>query len=263
MGRFVFLVLLLAACPKKETEDELEPLGKAPASGRSVTKSVEDEADGSGSGSGGLRAKLQGMAGSNGSGEGSGEEGSDTKTKVAAAGSGEGSGKTTTGSRTGDAKLWGGNGAAPYYDDEGHLHGPGGPVFMGKGPECNAERDHCMRPEVWFSVENMVPGKLYRATPIYEYEKKWYNWRGKEISFSNRFKTKVATKDAVRAGEPIIWFIDENSSKKFTDNEYDALTSSRWELGYVERWEGDKVRVKGWTYGTVFLDTIRVITETK
>jgi hypothetical protein len=131
---------------------------------------------------------------------------------------------------------------------------------MGKGPECNAERDHCMRPGVWFAVDNLVPGKMYRATPIFEFEKKWWNWRGKETTFAKRFKTKLATKADIVVGEPIVWFIDDDS-KKFLDNEYDMLTSSRWVAGYVERWEGEKVRVKG-AYTTAELDTIRVIVET-
>jgi hypothetical protein len=78
-----------------------------------------------------------------------------------------------------------------------------------------------------------------------------------------RFKTKVGTKDKIRSGDPIIWFIDENASHKFVDNEYDALTSSRWEAGVVESVGGDKIRVKGWTYGAVPIDTTRVIIERK
>jgi hypothetical protein len=218
-----------------------------------VTK-VNEDGEASGSGLGG---KLEKMAG--GSDKASPDEpknsGSDKPKVPADTGSGSGGGK--------EKKLFGGNGAPPYVDDEGHLHGPGGPIFMGKGVECNAERDHCLRPGVWFAVGNLVAGKLYRAVPIFEHEKKWYNWRGREESFAMRFKTKVGTKDTVRVGDPIIWFIDENSSKKFVDNEYDALTSSRWEAGVVEQLVGDKIRVKGWTYGAVSIDTTRVIVEQK
>ena len=233
--------------PKKKTEEAPavsagSGSGSAdagpPPSGRSVTKVKDGDEDGSGEGR--LAKAATGSDGSAaGSDTGSGSAGSDA-----------------------EPKKFGGNGAAPYYDDEGHLHGPGGPVFMGKGPECNAERDHCMRDGVWFGVGNLVSGKLYRAVPVFEFEKKWYNWRGREEGFAMRFKTKVATKETVKVGDPIIWFIDENSSKKFVDNEYDALTSSRWEAGYVEGWAGsDKVRVAGWTFGVVPLDTIRVIIE--
>jgi hypothetical protein len=157
--------------------------------------------------------------------------------------------------------MFGGNGDPPYIDDEGHLHGPGGPVFMGRGPECNAEADHCLRESVWFAVGNLVPGKLYRATPVFEYEGKWYNWRGEPEEFAMRFKTKVGTPETIKVGEPIIWFIDENSSKKFVNNEYDALTSSRWEAGVVDSLGVGKIRVKGWTDGAVSIDTTRVIVE--
>jgi len=134
---------------------------------------------------------------------------------------------------------------------------------MGRGPECNAETDHCMREGVWFAVGNLVAGKLYRATPVFEYEGKWYNWRGNEETFAMRFKTKVGTPETIKVGDPIIWFIDENASKKFVNNEYDALTSSRWEAGFVESIGIGKVRVQGWTYGAVPIDTTRVIVERK
>lgn len=247
MGRFAILVLFLAACPKKAKEAELEPLGsgKAPPTGHSVTKVTEDgevPRDG-----GGLRSKLEDMANT-------GTDGGKGPAPKAVDDAGAG---------PADASLFGGNGAPPYIDDEGHLHGPGGPVFMGKGLECNGERDHCMRAGVWFAVGNLVAGKLYRAVPVFEYESKWYNWRGHEESFAMRFKTKVGTKETLHAGDPVIWFIDENSSKKFVDNEYDALTSSRWEAGVVDQVLPDKIHVKGWTYGAVPIDTTRVIVERK
>ena len=112
--------------------------------------------------------------------------------------------------------------------------------------------------EAW---RNLVAGKLYRATPVYEFEGKWYNWRGKEEDFAMRFKTKVGTRDTLHAGDPVIWFIDENASKKFVDNPYDALTSSRWEAGVIESVGADKIRVQGWTYGAVPIDTTRIIVE--
>ena len=245
MGRFAFLVLVLAACPKTEKEALTEPLGSnaPPPTGRSVTKVNED---GAAPGDGGLAGKLEKLA--SGSGKTKGDKTGEPKAGTQDAGEnpdaapGKGSGSA-------ELKLYGGNGAPPYVDDEGHLHGPGGPIFMGKGVECNAERDHCMRAGVWFAVGNLVAGKLYRAVPIFEHDKKWFNWRGREESFAMRFKTKVGTKATIKAGDPIIWFIDENASKKFVDNEYDALTSSRWEAGVVDEVMADKIRVKGWTYG--------------
>jgi len=156
---------------------------------------------------------------------------------------------------------YGGNGKPASWSDNGEAHGPGGPVFMGRGPDCDAKRDHCMRPGVFFGVDNMSPGKLYRATPIFELDGKWFNWRGKEEHFDKRFKTKVATKDTLQVGEPIIWFITEGS-KPFVDVEYEALTSSRWEIGYVEELKADKVRVKGFS-DAVGYDTIRIIVDAK
>ena len=113
----------------------------------------------------------------------------------------------------------GGNGSPPYNDDDGHLHGPGGPVFMGRGGECTAERNHCQRDPAWFAVGNLVAGKLYRAVPVFEYNGKWHNWRGKEEDYARLLRTKVGTKDTLLPGQPVVWFVDE-SSKKFVDTEY-------------------------------------------
>jgi hypothetical protein len=232
----LFAVALAMPCKKKDVPTEPDPMPTEGAKGYSVTKVKDPELDG-GAGSGSGAGRLEAAGGVGGSG-----------------------GPTDAGV---DAERYGGNGAAPYIDDEGHLHGPGGPIFMGRGVECNAERDHCMRDGVWFAVQNLVAGKLYRAVPVFEYEGKWYNWRGKPEEFSQRFKTKVGTRDKIHVGDPIIWFIDENASKKFVDNEYDALTSSRWEAGVVESIAVDKIRVKGWTYGAVPIDTTRIIVEKK
>ncbi len=241
MVRLSILMLLVVACKKKEEPaPELMPAGEAPR-GHSVTKikgSDDEPADG-----GAGRFEQLGSAG----------EARAVDNNVVAE----------------EAKLDAGIDAPQatnqpaFMDDEGRIRGPGGPVFMGRGADCDATRDHCMRDGVWFAVGNLVAGKLYRATPIFEFEGKWYNWRGKEEDFAMRFKTKVGTKNTIKAGDPIIWFIDENASHKFVDNEYDALTSSRWEAGVVDSVAGDKVRVKGWTYGTVPIDTTRVIIERK
>jgi hypothetical protein len=252
MGRLAIVLFVFAVGCKKQDEQAAEPeLTATPSRGYSVTKmkgSAEDGEDAHGD-----------KDGDGGSGDGA--------TRAAVAGTGaSASGPLDAGAGaapTADAALFGGNGTPAHRDDEGRIRGPGGPVFMGRGPECNAERDHCMREGVWFAVDNLVAGKLYRATPMFELEDKWYTWRGKEESFAMRFRTKVGTKQTLRAGDPVIWFIDENASKKFVDNEYDALTSSRWSAGVVEAVEGDNIRVKGWTYGMVPIDTTRVILETK
>jgi hypothetical protein len=250
MVRLTILLLLMVACKKKEEPaPDPMPIGEAPR-GHSVTtiKGSGDEPDDGGSGSGGAatgtgRFEKLGSAGAS----------NDDHVKSTNA-------KLDAGV---DAASTAGDGSPPYIDDEGHLHGPGGPVFMGRGAECNAERDHCMRAGVWFAAGNVVAGKLYRAVPVYEYEKKWYNWRGKEESFEMRFRTKVGTRELLKAGDPVIFFIDENASKKFVDNEFDALTSSRWEVGVIESVGTDKIRVKGWTFGAVPIDTTRVIIERK
>jgi hypothetical protein len=246
MVRLSILMLLVIACKKKEEPaPDPMPVGEAPR-GHSVTKikgsGAEEAADPTADAAQGRFEQL-----------GSAGEAKAVDNNVVAK----------------DAKLDAGVDApkadksAAYMDDEGRIHGPGGPVFMGRGADCDATRDHCLREGVWFAVGNLVAGKLYRATPIFEYEKKWYNWRGKEEPFAMRFKTKVGTRETIKAGDPIIWFIDENSSHKFVDNEYDALTSSRWEAGVVESVSTDKIRVKGWTYGAVPIDTTRVIVERK
>lgn len=241
MLRVSFLVLILfAACkPKQEPEPEPTPSGP-PARGMSVTK-MEDPGEETDDGGAGRLENASGRAG-----------GSEGPTASGASDAG-----------TVDAARFGGDGSPAHRDEEGRIRGPGGPVFMGRGDECNAERDHCLREGVWFAVGNLVAGKLYRAVPVFEFEDKWYNWRGKEESFAMRFKTKVGTRQTLHAGDPVIWFIDENASKKFVDNEYDALTSTRWEAGVIESIEGDQIRVKGWTYGMVPIDTTRVILETK
>jgi hypothetical protein len=226
----IVLFVLAAGCKKQDEAPDPEPTSTEPARGHSVTRMKGGDEDG--------------------------EDGATAK--ASASGPGDAGAAPTA-----DAALFGGNGTPAHRDDEGRIRGPGGPVFMGRGPECNGERDHCLRDGVWFAVDNLVAGKLYRATPIFEFEDKWYTWRGKEESFAMRFKTKVGTKQTLRAGDPVIWFIDENASKKFVDNEYDALTSSRWSAGVIESVESERIRVKGWSYGMVPIDTTRVIVETK
>jgi hypothetical protein len=167
-----------------------------------------------------------------------------------------------------DAKpgqVVGGNGSPAFRDPQGHVHGPGGPIFMGHGVDCDAAHDHCMRPEVWFSVGNIVPGKLYRALPVFTFEDKWWTWRGQEDSPIKLYRTKLAGKDPVPANTPIVFFSAETSSTKWLDSEYEALTSSRWEAGVTESASvggpTGAVKVKGW--GDVQTDTVRVIVEAR
>jgi hypothetical protein len=222
MRRLVIVLALGTSC-KKNNEPPTDPVAATPSRGTSVTN-LND-----------LEKKPKG---------------------------GNGSGGPTDGGITGDAQRFGGNGSPPYIDDEAHLHGPGGPIFMGRGDECNAQRNHCQRDPAWFAVGNLVAGKLYRAVPVFEYNGKWHTWRGKEEDYARLLLTKVGTKDTLLPGEPVIWFVDD-SSKKFVDTEYEALTSSRWEAGVIDSVEPEKVRVKGWTSGPIPIDTTRIVIEQK
>src|ERR1041384_5384796 len=109
----------------------------------------------------------------------------------------DGSGKAHTGSgeATVDASLYGGNGKAAYRDDQGHLHGPGGPIFMGRGVEGTDKINHCLRDGVWFAVGNCKAGSLYRATRVFEFEDKWWSFRKDEPDYQMLLKTKVTKKD--------------------------------------------------------------------
>lgn len=157
----------------------------------------------------------------------------------------------------------GGNGSPAYRDANGEVHGPGGPVFMGHGVPCDVTHDHCMRPEVWFSVDDFVPGKLYRALPVFEFESTWYDWRGHETSPTKLYKTKPAGKAPISAGTPVIFFSTETASRsKWVDSEREALTSSRWEAGVTESASVEKVvAIKGWV--DVPIETVRIITRSK
>lgn len=157
----------------------------------------------------------------------------------------------------------GGNGEPAYRDDNGEVHGPGGPVFMGHGVTCDVAHDHCLRPEVWFSVDDFVPGKLYRAVPVFAFDSAWYDWRGRETSPTKLYRTKVAGKAPIAAGTPVIFFSAETASKsKWVDSEREALTSSRWEGGVTESASvGNIVTIKGWV--DVPVDTVRLIIASK
>jgi hypothetical protein len=161
-------------------------------------------------------------------------------------------------------KHYGGDGKPAYRDERGEVHGPGGPIFMGRGPECTDKLDHCLRDGVWFAVGNVQQGKLYRATPVFEFEDKWWTFRGKEASdWAMLFKTKIVeSASELSPGSPVIWLVAENSSTKWLSSEYDALTSSRWEAGVIESVGTDSLKVYGWP-NPVPIDTVRVIVDQK
>ena len=150
---------------------------------------------------------------------------------------------------------------AAYRDADNRVHGPGGPVFMGRGEPCSDKRDHGMRAGVWFAVDNVIPGKLFRAVPVFEFENAWWTWRSERAEPKRLLRTAVVEKpEQVEVGKPVVFFAEEGR-QRFLDNEYDMLTSSRWVVGVVGAASGDTVMIRGWD--TVPLDTVRVIVEEK
>lgn len=163
---------------------------------------------------------------------------------------------------TGERKHWGGDGSPAYRDSANRPHGPGGPLYMGKGELCTDKLDHCLRPGVWFAVDNVVPGKLFRGTPVFELDGKWWTWRGEPAEYKFLFRTRVADNIVdLEVGKPIVWFVEESPTRKWLDNEHDVHTSSRWSVGVIESLEGSTIRVRGW--GTVSLESVRIIVEEK
>ena len=157
------------------------------------------------------------------------------------------------------AKHHGGNGAAPYRDGEGRVHGPGGPVYMGKGELCTAQIDHCMRPGVLFSADNYKPGAMYRGVPVFKFENKWWSFWGEPVEPKHLFRTATVDKpEQIEVGKPVVFFSEEGHDR-FLDSEFEMLTSSRWEVGVVESVGTDKIKISGW--GDVPLDTVRRIVE--
>lgn len=226
------VVCLVAGCKKKEPQAEPPPAGSGSASAGSVGHSktkIDDE-----------QVHTD-------------ENGRVVEAKTAEA---------DDGGVEADASLYGGNGQPAYRDKDGHVHGPGGPIFMGKAIECTDKVDHCLRPGVYFSVPNLEPGRLYRATPVFELEGKWWNFREEEVTDTFAlFKTKVLDHPSeLKVGSPVIWLLEANSTDKWLDNEFDALTSSRWDAGIIESVSSSSFKVKGYGYGIDF-DTARVITE--
>ena len=229
-------IAALAGCDKlrKKHEPDPEPVASnaPPKSGHSVTHLKEDAAVATGSSTTHVTPATGGSASAPGAGSGSAEH------------------------------LVGGDGSPAHRGDDGRLHGPGGAVFMGRGVTCDAAHDHCLRDGVWFSVSNIQPGKLYRALPVFEFEKKWWSWRGEPDEPVKLYKTQIAGNARIAPGTSVIWFSNENTGPKWADSEYEALTSSRWEAGVVERQDSPTVvEIQG--FGPTPLDTIRLITETR
>jgi hypothetical protein len=235
MRWLVLPLLVVVGCKPKTEEPVVEPVGSGPPpSGHSVTKVGEE-------GSGNV---------------GSGKTASGSSTTSANAGAVD--------AGTVDAALYGGNGKPAYRDAQGHIRGPGGPVYMGTGPDCTDALDHCLREGVWFAVGKIRPGALFRAQPAFEFEGKWYDWRANEIDCEELVKTRLAKPADIVSGEPIIWLLQESLSQgKWLNSETDALTSSRWEAGYVgEVVSSEKFRVMGWD-NVVPTDTARAIVDRK
>jgi len=134
---------------------------------------------------------------------------------------------------------------------------------MGRGVTCDAQHDHCLRDGVWFSVNRIEAGKLFRAVPVFEFEKKWWTWRGEPADDPVKlYKTQIAGNAKLAPGTQVIWYSTESSENKWADSEYEAVTSSRWEAGVVEEQVSPTVvMIKG--FGAAPLDTIRLITETR
>ncbi len=175
-----------------------------------------------------------------GSGSGSGSDDGD------GGGSGSGSAQSTAGA---------------HRDPNGAIHGPGGPIYEGRGKLCDAAANHCQR-DGWFTAEDYAPGKFYRATPSFQFEGKWYNYLGEEVE-GKGFRTEVAKPSTLKVGKPVIVFTRDNDQlDKFTDVEYDALTSSRWKMVVVDQITGGWFGVRGWD-DKFPIDTARVVVEQK
>ncbi|HEY6037316.1 MAG TPA: hypothetical protein VIV58_23710 [Kofleriaceae bacterium] len=119
-----------------------------------------------------------------------------------------------------------------------------------------------MRPGVLFAAENVVAGSLFRGVPAFELEGKWWTWTGQPATYKFLFTTRVTDKisDFV-VGKPIVFLSQESAHELWLDNEYEALTSSRWEVGVVQAIDKDTIRVQGW--GPVPLAYARVVVDDK
>lgn len=140
--------------------------------------------------------------------------------------------------------------------------GPGGPIFMGRGEPCTNKLDHCLRPGVWFAADDAVAGKLFRGTPVFFFEGKWWTWRGEQAEQKHVYRTKTVDNEReIQLGKPIVFLVAEGSTDKWLLNEWDMLTSSRWSVGIVEAVNTDSVKIQGW--GNASFASLRVIIEEK
>ena len=98
---------------------------------------------------------------------------------------------------------------------------------------------------------------------MFQFEDKWWSWRGEEQTVTHLYRTDIATTKLAR-GDTVIWFSADTATKKWADLEYDALTSGRWETAIVDRVNATAktFSAKGWP-DPIELDTARVIVETK
>ncbi|MEO6776537.1 MAG: hypothetical protein ABI467_26565 [Kofleriaceae bacterium] len=233
-------IAVVASCDKlrKQHEPDPEPVGsnEPPKSGHSVTV-IKDHAPAVEADSAAGSATATGTA------------------SASATGSGDGSAKRE--------HVAGGDGSPAARGDDGRVHGPGGPVYMGRGMTCDAAHDHCLRDGIWFSVNRIEAGKQFRAVPVFEFETKWWTWRGEPADDPVKlYKTHVVDRAQLASGTPVIWFSNETSDAKWPESEYEAVTSSRWEAGVVEAQQSASiVMIAG--FGAVPLDTVRVLTETR
>ena len=227
--RALVLAICLFGCKKHENQEPAPPPPAEPSRGHSFTPYKDG-----------------------GTLTGSGDEASGSGSAVAA----------TDAAPTADARLYGGDGSPAFRDESGRVHGPGGPVYMGKGVPCDASRDHCMRDGVWFAADSVRPGSLFRAVPAFQLEGKWFNWRGGDADPGKLFKTELATIDTIKTGAPVVFLVPETSSNQWLESEYEALTTSRWDVAYVDavNRSAKTFRVKGWP-DDLPVDVARVITE--
>ena len=176
----------------------------------------------------------------------------------------DGSGATADGSGSGSAAPADAGEQPAFRDDDGRIHGPGGKLFIGRLPyKCDGAHDNCMRDGVWFIVNNVKSGKLFRAEPAFLFENKWYTWRGDLVddAYGQAFHTKTAGNAPIKPGTTVVAYISEDPDAQYSDSAYDTLTSSNWDAAITGDDHGDKVQILGW--GDVQKGAVRLITDTK
>ena len=85
-----------------------------------------------------------------------------------------------------------------------------------------------MRDGVWFAADNYDSKHLFRALPVFEFEKTWWNWRGAEVDSGKLFKTEVATVDKIREGSPVVVWLPETDSARWAENVKLSDEDARW-----------------------------------